>query len=290
MLPLIALRNLSRNRRRTLLSLIVVSVGVTSLLLTLGFIRYSFQGLSQAIIRGGLAHLEIAPQEAGDPSGASLGSRAGMPPAFHDWRAIRDRLEHRDGITAVSAAIQLAGMLMNGDRTVAFVGAALEPARLHKMAIEVKIRAGGKLHDDPPAAGEDQVLLGVELANTLGAKPGDSIVAIFTPGDPNFPGAAGRAKLDAENKALSDGLKANPTSGPEVARRAEEMEASGKILVSGVMGLFPMANEGLLRDMQAMAGGEGASPPPAASTRRLKKTGGSAEMPAVRRWASQRLV
>ncbi len=178
MLPLIALRNLSRNRRRTLLSLIVVSVGVISLLLTLGFIRYSFQGLSQAIIRGGLAHLEIAPQEAGEPANASLGSRAGMPPAFHDWQPIRERLEHRHGITAVSAAIQLAGMLMNGDRSVAFVGAALEPARLHKMEIEVKIRAGDKLPDEAPAAGEDKVLLGVELASTLGAKPGDSIVAM----------------------------------------------------------------------------------------------------------------
>jgi putative ABC transport system permease protein len=152
-------------------------VGVISLLLTLGFIRYSFQGLSQAIIRGGLAHLEIAPKEgAGDP--ASLASRAGMPPAFHDWRPIRQRLERREGITAVSAAIQLAGMLMNGDRTVAFVGAALEPARQRKMDIDVKIRDGAKLADDPPTAGDDKVLLGVELASTLGAKTGDSIVAM----------------------------------------------------------------------------------------------------------------
>ena len=40
-----------------------------------------------------------------------------------------------------------------------------------------------------------------------GAKKTDWMVELK--GDPNFPGAAGRAKLDAEKKALSDGLKAD---------------------------------------------------------------------------------
>ena len=57
-----------------------------------------------------------------------------------------------------------------------------------------------------------------------GAKKTDWMVELK--GDPNFPGAAGRAKLDAEKKALSDGLKADPTSGPAVARRAEEIIAA----------------------------------------------------------------
>ena len=57
-----------------------------------------------------------------------------------------------------------------------------------------------------------------------GAKKTDWMVELK--GDPNFPGAAGRAKLDAEKKALSDGLKAAPTSGPAVARRAEEIIAA----------------------------------------------------------------
>ena len=68
---------------------------------------------------------------------------------------------------------------------------------------------------------------GAQMAGGLmhsGAKKTDWMVELK--GDPNFPGAAGRAKLDAEKKALSDGLKADPTSGPAVARRAEEIIAA----------------------------------------------------------------
>ena len=60
-LALIALRNLFRNTRRTALSLVIVSVGTIGLLVTAGFVRNSFDGLRDAVIQGGLGHLEVAP-------------------------------------------------------------------------------------------------------------------------------------------------------------------------------------------------------------------------------------
>src|SRR4029079_5980260 len=50
----IALRNLARHRRRSLLSLLVIAAGAVALILTTGFIRFSFDGLREAIIHGGL--------------------------------------------------------------------------------------------------------------------------------------------------------------------------------------------------------------------------------------------
>lgn len=56
-----------------------------------------------------------------------------------------------------------------------------------------------------------------------------------------------------------------PPSIPEFslapAPRAEEADDRPALLISAVMGLFPMANQGLLRDMQAMAAGEAVSGP-----------------------------
>jgi hypothetical protein len=80
--------------------------------------------------------------------------RSGQPPSFEGWQEIRDRLDRRPGVRATGAAIQLAGVLMNGDRSVAFVGAAVEPARQRRMGIEVKLRAGSPLPDEAPGVGD----------------------------------------------------------------------------------------------------------------------------------------
>jgi len=178
MLASLALRNLFRNRRRTMLSLVVVSVGVLSLLLTLGFIRYSFVGLSEALINGGLAHLEVTPAGPATSGGNPMLDRSGQPPSFSGWQEVRDRLDRRPGVRATGAAIQLAGVLMNGDRSVAFLGAAVEPGRQRRMGIEVKLRGGSPLPDEAPAVGDEPVLLGVDLARALGVGIGDLVVAM----------------------------------------------------------------------------------------------------------------
>lgn len=182
MLAALALRNLFRNRRRTILSMVVVAVGTAGLLLTVGFIRYSFDGLSEAIIHGGLAHLEVAPDVAGG-TGNQLVDRAGAPPGLEGWRSIQDRIERLPGVLAATGAVQIAGVLANGDRSMAFVGAAVEPARQRRMGITVKVRAGEPLADADPVPGDDSVLLGVDLARALDVTPGDLVVAmVATPG------------------------------------------------------------------------------------------------------------
>jgi putative ABC transport system permease protein len=177
MLAIIALRNLSRNRRRTLLSLLVVSSGTAGLLLTSGFVRFSFDGLREAIIRGGLGHLEVTPAK--DLEGnASPAERTGRPPGFAQWREIRSVIEGRPRVRAAGAAIQFAGVATNGDRSASFLGVGVEPLRERRMGVEVKLRSGANLSEEEPGEGDGRVLLGVGLSLILRAAPGDSIVVM----------------------------------------------------------------------------------------------------------------
>jgi putative ABC transport system permease protein len=169
MLPLIALRNLARNRRRTLLSLSVVSFGFLAILLTGGFVRESFAGLSEALIHGGLGHIEIAPGAAGD-----LSAQTGKPPAFEDWQRVRQAVEGRGDVRAAGATIQFAGVATHGELTASVVGLGVEPDRETRIGTDVRIRDGANLQADR-AAGDPAVLLGMGLARALGAKPGDLI-------------------------------------------------------------------------------------------------------------------
>jgi putative ABC transport system permease protein len=73
----------------------------------------------------------------------------------------------------------MAGVLMNGERSAAFTGIGLEPERQRRMGIEVKLRGGDFLPDTSPERGEDQVLIGIDLARALQTVPGDVIVAMI---------------------------------------------------------------------------------------------------------------
>jgi putative ABC transport system permease protein len=163
-----------------LLSLLVVSVGTAGLLLTAGFVRYSFDGLRDAIIQGGLGHFEVTPITGLDES-ASDGSN--LPPAFTDWREIRSELESRPGVRSVGATIQFAGMATNGERTAAVLGVAVEPDRERRMGMNVRIRRGADLPETEPVEGEDRALLGEGLARSLGVEAGDIVTILIATTD-----------------------------------------------------------------------------------------------------------
>ncbi|HEV7502761.1 MAG TPA: FtsX-like permease family protein [Vicinamibacteria bacterium] len=182
-LAVIALRNLARHRRRSLLSLLVIAAGAVAVVLTAGFIRFSFDGLREAIIHGGLGHLELMPAATAGPTGPDRSA----PPALADWAPVRAAAESTPHVLAAGAAVYLTGMASKDDRSAAFVGVALEPDRERRMNLEVKLRGGVNLSDAPPAAGEDQVLLGAGLGHSLGARPGDvvTVTAMTTDGTLN---------------------------------------------------------------------------------------------------------
>jgi putative ABC transport system permease protein len=177
MLALIALRNLFRNGRRTFFSLLIVSIGIIALLLTAGFVRNSFEGLRDAVIQGGLGHLEVAP--AADSEGAaSPADRSGRPPGLREWRALRATIEGRPHVRAAGAVIQFAGMVTNGASSASFIGLAVEPDRERRMGMDVKLRGGTNLPEKEPANDEDRVLLGIGLARALRVGPGDTITVM----------------------------------------------------------------------------------------------------------------
>ena len=176
-LALIALRNLGRNRRRTLLSLLVVAAGAAALILTAGFVRFSFEGLAEAIIRGGLGHLEVAPARDVRGTDSSL-ERWARPPGWSAWEGLREAIEGRPHVRAAGALIQFAGVANLKERSTSFLGMGVEPDRERRMGMEVKLRGGEDLPAQAPPEGEDQVLLGVGLARALGAGPGDTVTLV----------------------------------------------------------------------------------------------------------------
>jgi putative ABC transport system permease protein len=172
-LALLALRNLARNRRRTGLSLLIVAAGAVALLMTAGFIRFSFDGLRNSVIHGGLGHLEVVLRD--DVGGIDAATDRTSPPRLEDWQEVRATVEASPYVMGATGAIPLHGLATRGDRTIAFVGAALEPDREARMGLVLRQRGGQPLPVSSPEEGEDEVLLGRGLAKLLGVEVGGSV-------------------------------------------------------------------------------------------------------------------
>jgi putative ABC transport system permease protein len=173
-----ALRNLARNRRRTAISLAIVAAGTVGLLLTAGFIRFSFDGLREAMIHGGLGHLEIATAAAVGSRGEAALDRS-VQQGIDGWQEVRAAVERLPHVVAVEANLHLMGMIQKpGGDSVSFVGVAVEPERERRMGFETKVRKGRALADREPSQGEDEVVLALGLAAALGAEPGDLLTLL----------------------------------------------------------------------------------------------------------------
>lgn len=176
-LALLALRNLARNRRRTAISLAVVATGTAALLLTAGFMAFSFEGLSEAMIHGGLGHLEIALGSATEGRTATLERSAAE--GLDDWEAVQRQVEALPGVLAASPTLHVAGMASTASgKSAAFLGVAGDPARERRMGFSVKLRQGDPVPDAPPREGEDQVMVAQGLAQTLGVGPGSRVTLL----------------------------------------------------------------------------------------------------------------
>src|SRR4051794_4654711 len=58
----LALRNVGRNRRRTVLLLVIMTVGTTGLIVNNGLITYIFNGLRDVAIYGRFGHIQVYKQ------------------------------------------------------------------------------------------------------------------------------------------------------------------------------------------------------------------------------------
>ncbi|MEO7972648.1 MAG: ABC transporter permease, partial [Thermoanaerobaculia bacterium] len=173
-----ALRNLARNRRRTAISLAIVAAGTVGLLLTAGFVRFSFDGLREAMIHGGLGHLEIATSAAVESRGEAALDRS-VQQGIDGWLAVRETVEQLPHVVAVQANLHLMGMIQKpGGDSISFVGVGVEPDRERRMGFETKVREGRALADATPAEGEGEVVLARGLAAALGTKPGDLLTLL----------------------------------------------------------------------------------------------------------------
>ncbi len=170
----VAWRNVSRNRRRSLITGGLVAFGFVSFALAGGFMAQSFDGLRQSAIRSGLGHIQFA-----DPRAFDRSEQKTLEFGIRAAGAVMTTLQADAAVAAVMPRLEFFGLVSAGGASVPFAGTGVDPqAEARGSDIPKAVTDGEWLK-----SGARTVVVGRGLAKLLNAKPGDSLTILATTPD-----------------------------------------------------------------------------------------------------------
>ena len=168
----LAWKNVLRNRRRSLVTILITTVGCTSILVASGFALNTYEALREGAARE-FGHITIAGKNYFERD-----EETPMQYGIDDYRQLAATLGRDEHVRRVLPRVSLSGLISNGDKSVIFLGLGAD------LAAEADVRGQflnieeGTLTN--PGAALPSVLLGTELAKRLNAHPGSGLTLLAT--------------------------------------------------------------------------------------------------------------
>jgi len=160
-----AVRNLTRNPRRTLLSVAGITIGGTIALVNIGITRGKTEMFIRNVAEGGIGHVDVVPDNwivSHDP-----GLR------LHDWRKTLDELRRDPGVVVATPRVRIQGMLAMGTRVSGVVITGVDPLTEPKALRYVRtLESGRYLKPDDSHV----MVIGRSIAERLRMGIGDAVV------------------------------------------------------------------------------------------------------------------
>jgi len=185
----LAWRNLLRNGRRTLITLLVSSAGFAALAIVAGYMEFTFYGLQEMTIcrgftaGGGTGHLQIFRKEALDRE-----ERFPLEYGIGQNQTIQSEIEKEKNVLATIPRIEFNGLISNGEKSISFLGTGVVPEKEIKL-IDYwnqtnKMTNSGRMDNSAylnlAKGAPNGVLVGEEMAKALDAKVGTNLMLMST--------------------------------------------------------------------------------------------------------------
>jgi putative ABC transport system permease protein len=168
----LAVRNVFRNRRRSLLTAGIVVFGFAAFALAGGFMSQSFEGLRRGTIRGGVGQIQIA-----HPETFRGAEDRTLEHGITDASRVQEIVARDPDVEFVLPRIDFVGLASNGNRSVPYLGVGFEPEPEGRAMDTRSLLKGGRWFASSDEAG---VVLGTGLALALRARPGDTVTIFAT--------------------------------------------------------------------------------------------------------------
>ena len=181
----LALKNVIRQRRRSLPGVVAVALGITALILASGFIEWNLRFGRESTIHSQLGHIRV--YKAGYREAGAGNPFAYLVPNQEQQLRIIKKQSH---IVAVAPRLSFNGLISHGDSTLSFIGEGVAPDEERVLSQSVTLVQGEPLTSTDP----DGIMLGQGLAANLGAKPGDTVVLLANTASGGLNAVQGRVR------------------------------------------------------------------------------------------------
>ena len=170
-----AVQNTLRNRRRSLVTVVIAALGTAAILLAGGFALYTYESLAQGAARSS-GHLIV-----GLPEQFSKDEDTPLQYGLDQHAELKATLLADPDVRQVLPRVAFSGLISNGDKSTIMLATGVEPDS--EFAVKgpfVNMRAGAVLESGSKNA---EVMLGEGLASSLKAKPGSNLTLLATTTD-----------------------------------------------------------------------------------------------------------
>lgn len=168
----LALRNIFRQKIRTIATLAAIAIGVSGLILAGGFVKDIFIQLGEAIIHSQTGHIQITRTGYNDNK-----TRAPEKFLIKEGDELRAKLVSQiPEIDQVISRLGFTGVINNGHRDLGIVGEGIEPDGEAKLGTFLNYLEGRAL----TSADHDGIVVGDGVAKSLGLKIGDRVTIVMT--------------------------------------------------------------------------------------------------------------
>ncbi|NVD08938.1 ABC transporter permease [Vibrio sp. JPW-9-11-11] len=176
----VAYLNLNRNRRRSLLSVLIIAIAIFALTSAGGFGLYTYQSLKESTARD-TGHLTIS-----QPGFFEQDEEMPLANGLADAPAIMQQVLAHDEVRGVQPRIDFTGLVSNGNKSTIFVGIGVNEREFDMKGPFLDVRQGktlSSIHSSRYDPAEPEVMLGVDLARNLSVQPGDWVTLLATTSD-----------------------------------------------------------------------------------------------------------
>ncbi len=167
----VGFRNIIKNFRRSLFTMISIVIGMIACLLTQGFFHWNLDQLRESMIRGGIGHYQLY---------ARGFSQSGMDNPYdyliRDAAPILKELRAIPGVELVTARMAFSGILSAGDKSTVVTGEAGNSENETRLNAYAGLIRGARLSSETPYG----IVVGDGVARKLSVTTGDTVTLLGT--------------------------------------------------------------------------------------------------------------